>query len=80
MLWAFFFGIIQGLLVGFLLDSLNLNFFGFLNIALNGTGAFTNAILFLGANILFYLFFSKKLLSKSPVYFIVGVVIGVILL
>jgi len=83
MIKTFIFGLIQGTLVALLLSTFNLTFFGWLGMALGfaikGAGAFTNIALFVILNLVFYFFISQKELKRNPIWFIFGLILGVIL-
>jgi len=84
MVWAFFFGLIQGALLASLVNSLMPGIFGSTLLAFdfmfNGFAAFGGIILFIVANAIFYMFFSAKAMKRNPMLFYCGALIGFVLL
>jgi len=81
---AFLFGLIQGVLLGLLFNSLMPGLVGSMVFAFNfffqGSTAFSGVLVLVLANIIFYFLFSSKQARASPAMFVTGLAIGVIFL
>ncbi len=84
MLREFVIGIVQGAFIGMLLGALNIGFFGKIIQAIGtvifGPQPFLGIIIIALINIGFYYLFSRKAIKANSMVFILGTVVGVILL
>lgn len=84
MIREFLIGVVQGALIGMLIGAFNVGFFG--KIVLVIEKAFFGDLPLLGIiipallNILFYYLFSRKSIKENLIVFVLGFVVGIILL